>query len=79
MPSGGYRSDATNSLVEDIDFDNKETFEMKVKTVKESYFTKEVNEKADEVKSLIGNDSVETADVSDSMARYTQAISKNYS
>jgi hypothetical protein len=64
------------SLVEDIDFDNKETFEMKVK---ESYFTKEVNEKADEVKSLIGNDSVETADVSDSMARYTQAISKNYS
>ncbi len=67
------------SLVEDIDFDNKETFEMKVKTVKESYFTKEVNEKADEVKSLIGNDSVETADVSDSMARYTQAISKNYS
>jgi hypothetical protein len=67
------------SLVEDIDFDNKETFEMKVKTVKESYFTKEVNEKADEVKSLIGNDSVETADMSDSMARYTQAISKNYS
>jgi len=67
------------SLVEDIDFDNKETFEMKVKTVKESYFTKEVNEKADEVKSLIGNDSVETADISDSMARYTQAISKNYS
>ena len=62
------------SLVEDIDFDNKETFEMKVKTVKESYFTKEVNEKADEVKSLIGNDSVETADISDSMARYTQAI-----
>jgi hypothetical protein len=66
------------SLVEDIDFDNKETFEMKVKTVKESYFAKEVSQSADEVDGLIGNDTAPAAEVSDSMARYTQAISKNY-
>ncbi len=63
------------SLVEDIDFDNKESFEMKVKTVKESYFTKEVNETVDEVDSLLGEDNQEI-DLSDSMARYTQAITK---
>lgn len=64
-----------SSLVEDIDFDDAETFEMKVKTVKESYFQKEVKESVDEVDSLIGNDSVEV-DLSDSMDRYTQALTK---
>ena len=64
-----------SSLVEDIDFDDADTFEMKVKTVKESYFTKEVNESVDEVDSLIGQDS-QDIDLSDSMSRYTQAISK---
>ena len=63
------------SLVEDIEFDNRETFEMKVKTVKESYFTKEVNESSDEVASIVGEDSVDI-DLSDTMARYTQAITK---
>ncbi len=48
---------------------------MKVKTVKESYFTKEVNESVDEVDSLIGQDS-QDVDLSDAMSRYTQAISK---
>jgi len=67
------------SLVEDIDFDNRETFDIKVKTVKESYFTKEVSETADEVNSLAGSDEAPAAELSDSMARYTQAISKNYS
>ena len=61
------------SLVEDIDFDNKETFEMKVKTVKESYFKNETNETVDEVDSLLGDGAVES-DVSDAMARYGQAI-----
>lgn len=64
-----------SSLVEDIDFDDAETFEMKVKTVKESYFQQEVKESVDEVDSLIGNDSVEI-DLSDSMDRYTQALTK---
>ena len=63
------------SLVEDIEYDNKETFEMKVKTVKESYFKQEVTESVDEVDSLLGEESVDV-DVSDSMARYTQAITK---
>jgi len=63
------------SLVEDIEFDNKENFEIKVKTVKESYFTKEVNESSDEVASIVGEDSVDI-DLSDTMARYTQAITK---
>jgi hypothetical protein len=63
------------SLVEDIEFDNKETFEMKVKTVKESYFTKEVTESVDEVDSLLGEDNVsEEETISESMNRYTQAI-----
>ena len=63
------------SLVEDIDFDNKETFEMKVKTVKESYFKQEVTESVDEVDSLLGEGDQEV-DLSDTMARYTQAITK---
>ena len=61
------------SLVEDIEFDNKEAFEMKVKTVKESYFTKDVTESVDEVDSLLGDGEVEV-DTSDSMSQYTQAI-----
>tara|TARA_R100000231_G_scaffold37293_1_gene32768 strand:+ start:131 stop:1294 length:1164 start_codon:yes stop_codon:yes gene_type:complete len=63
------------SLVEDIEFDNKENFEMKVVTVKESYFKKEVNESVDEVDSLLGEDNQEV-DMSEPMARYTQAITK---
>ena len=63
------------SLVEDIEFDNRDNFEMKVKVVKESYFTKEISETADEVSSIAGTDEA-PADVSDAMSRYSQAISK---
>lgn len=63
------------SLVEDIDFDNVESFEMKVKTVKESYFKQEVTETADEVDSLLGEETIDES-VSDTMAKYTQAIAK---
>ena len=63
------------SLVEDIDFDDAETFEMKVKTVKESYFKADTSDSVDEVDGLIGSDTA-PVDVSDSMAAYTQAISK---
>ena len=69
------RKDGFKNYDVDIDFDDADTFEMKVKTVKESYFTKEVNESVDEVDSLIGQDS-QDVDLSDSMSRYTQAISK---
>jgi hypothetical protein len=62
------------SLVEDIEFDNKENFEIKVKTVKESYFKQDSEESVDEVDSLLGEDNVSEEAVSESMSRYTQAI-----
>ena len=61
------------SLVEDIEFDNKESFEMKVKTVKESYFKNDSEESVDEVDSLLGEGTVDV-DISDAMAKYSQAI-----
>ena len=65
------------SLVEDIEFDNRDSFEMKVKTVKESYFDKEVTESVDEVDSLLGEENVSQEAVSETMAKYTQAITKH--
>ena len=63
------------SLVEDIDFDTAESFEMKVNVVKESYFRSEAQESVDEAQNLVGTDEA-PADISDVMARYTSAISK---
>ena len=64
-------------MVEDIDFDNKETFEKKVKTVVESYFKQEGQETADEVDSLLGEENAdEESVVSEAMSQYTQAITK---
>ena len=62
------------SLVEDIEFDNKENFEMKVKVVKESYFKQEGSESVDEVDSLLGEENVSEEAISEAMAKYTQAI-----
>jgi len=62
------------SLVEDIEFDNKDNFEMKVKVVKESYFKQEGSESVDEVDSLLGEENVSEEAVSSAMAKYTQAI-----
>ena len=64
------------SLVEDIDFDDAETFEMKVKTVKQSYFEKEISESVDEADALVGEEEAPVAN-SDVMNAYTQAISKH--
>ena len=61
------------SLVEDIEFDNVENFEVKVKTVKESYFNNGTEESVDEVDSLLGAGEVDS-DLPDTMDRYTQAI-----
>ena len=63
------------SLVEDIDFDTAEAFEMKVNVVKESYFKTEAQESVDEAQNLVGTDEA-PAEISDMMARYTSAISK---
>ena len=65
------------SLVEDIDFDDVDTFEMKVKTVKESYFEKDVTESVDEADALVGNEEQPLVESSSSMNAYTQAISKH--
>ena len=64
------------SLVEDIDFDDAESFEMKVNVIKESYFKSETTETVSDVQEVIGTDEA-PADLSDDvMARYTQAITK---
>ena len=64
------------SLVEDIEFDNVENFEVKVKTVKESYFSNGSEESVDEVDSLLGAGEMEV-ESSDTMSRYTQAITNH--
>ena len=64
------------SLVEDIEFDNIESFEVKVKTVKESYFQNDSEESVDEVDSLLGAGEMEV-ESSDTMSRYTQAITNH--
>jgi len=63
-------------LVEDIDFEDEETFEMKVKTVKESYFNQDSPVTVDESDALIGKDGGAEVPTSDTMSAYTQAISK---
>jgi hypothetical protein len=64
------------SLVESVDFEDKETFTMKVQTIRESYFKEDISETKSEVDAAIGNDEA-PVEVSDTMSRYTQAISKN--
>jgi hypothetical protein len=61
-------------LVEDIDFDDAETFAQKVATVKESYFTKKVTESADIVEEDDAGEAV--VEASGAMAQYLTAIQK---
>ena len=61
-------------LVEDIDFEDEETFTAKVKTVKESYFKKETVESVIEESSDDDGDAV--VEASDTMAQYLSAIRK---
>jgi hypothetical protein len=63
-----------NTLVEDIDFDDEETFAAKVSTIKEAYFTKKTAESAisEEVE-----DNSSSEEVSDIMSQYLQAIRKS--
>ena len=64
-------------LVEDIDFEDSDTFETKVKTIKESYFTNTEDGPVDEADALVGEDNGAEVPVSDTMSAYTQAISKH--
>jgi uncharacterized protein YycO len=67
-----------SGLVEDIDFEDEDTFEMKVKTIRESYFANTENGPVDEADAIAGEDTdPESGNVSNSMAAYTQAISKH--
>jgi|TARA_B110000483_G_scaffold68731_1_gene85863 hypothetical protein len=76
--SGLAETDAEKfaKLVEDVEFDNKETFEQKVATIKGSFFKGEVTESVDEVNSMAGEDTAEVVALTDNMSRYTQAITK---
>jgi hypothetical protein len=63
------------SLAEDIDFEDDETFAAKVKTIKESYFTKKSETTTEEVTGAEEGDATE-APATDAMSRYLSAIRK---
>jgi len=65
------------SLVDGLDFDDEESFASKVKTVKESYFSKEITDKG-EVEQII-EDADETSEVSSVMESYLATIRKTAS
>jgi len=62
------------SLVEDIDFEDEDQFSSKVKTVIESYFTKEIAS-SEEVEQIV-EDADSTVEVSPMMEQYLSAIRK---
>lgn len=64
------------SLVEDVEFEDSDTFENKVNVIKDSYFKKEVNESTDEADALVGNGLGSEDSISDTMSAYTNAITK---
>ena len=64
------------SLVEDIDFEDAETFAVKVKTIKESYFTKKSETTQEEVTGVEEGE-ISEATNTDAMSRYLSAIRKN--
>ena len=63
------------TLVEDIDFEDSETFAKKVETVKQSYFSKTVTEATDEVETAIDENGDEV-EVSPIMSKYVTALSR---
>ena len=65
-------------LVEDIDFEDADTFSTKVKTIRESYFTNTDNGPVDEADAIAGEDTdPESGNMSNSMNAYTNAISNH--
>tara|TARA_E500000331_G_scaffold333623_1_gene358025 strand:- start:2008 stop:3060 length:1053 start_codon:yes stop_codon:yes gene_type:complete len=65
------------SLVEGLDFEDEDQFASKVKTVKESYFTKEITD-SEEVEQVVEDADVQT-EVSSVMEQYISTIRKNAS
>jgi len=64
------------ALAEDLDFIDEETFSAKVKTIKESYFSKEVKS-AEVVDDLIESTADNSVEVSSVMDSYLQALKKS--
>lgn len=63
------------SLVEDVDFEDADTFAKKVATLKESYFAKQVNESVEEAEIAI-NENGEQVELTPLMNAYTAALSR---
>ena len=67
-----------NKLAEEVEYSNEEDFTSKVKTIKESYFGKKEEAKSNDIDDVAVSDgsAVEPADLTNSMAAYSAAISK---
>ena len=68
-----------NKLAEEVEYANEEDFTNKVKTIKESYFGKKEEAKSSDIDDVAvgdGSEQVDPADLTNSMAAYTAAISK---
>ena len=68
-----------NKLAEEVEYSNEEDFTTKVKTIKESYFGKKEEVKSSDIDDVAvgdGSEQVDPADLTNSMAAYTAAISK---
>ena len=68
-----------NKLAEEVEYANEEDFTSKVKTIKESYFGKKEEVKSSDIDDVAvgdGSEQVDPADLTNSMAAYTAAISK---
>ena len=68
-----------NKLAEEVEYSNEEDFTSKVKTIKESYFGKKEEAKSGDIDDVAvgdGSEQVDPADLTNSMAAYTAAISK---
>tara|TARA_Y100000310_G_scaffold325684_1_gene389502 strand:- start:1028 stop:2164 length:1137 start_codon:yes stop_codon:yes gene_type:complete len=65
-------------LTESVDYENEEDYREKVETIKESYFPKTQATNHDDTAAPINEGGVEEGDVTDTMAAYMSAISRNH-
>ena len=68
-----------NKLAEEVEYSSEEDFTTKVKTIKESYFGTKEEAKSNDIDDVAvgdGSEQVDPADLTNSMAAYTAAISK---
>ena len=67
-----------NKLAEEVEYSNEEDFTAKMETIKESYFGKKEEAKSNDIDDVAVSDgsAVEPADLTNSMAAYSAAISK---